>query len=147
MTLYKTSQVHQNGWHQFASPIPPLTPLNHNCREKNTQEMRTTHMLISLSCEWNRLVLLPAPANLAAGPPSYSKHWAVSRGLWKERQRGKGKAERKGRGCRPTFHSAGQCIQGDSCHSSADHQNPENRSGRICDNGGSCTSLLILFWQ
>lgn len=138
-------QAHQNGWHQFASPIPQVTPINHNWWEKQGRCEPQTCLYPSpvngttwCNCQ-PRLTSLP-------GPLSNSKHWAVSTGLWEEEGRkGKSRKIRKG-GVGRTFHSAGQCIQGDSCHRSAGHQTPDSRWGRICTDRGPHTLWRCLFW-
>lgn len=33
-------QARQNGWHRFASPIPRLTTLNHDCQEKKQKNKK-----------------------------------------------------------------------------------------------------------
>lgn len=78
------------------------------------------------------------------GPPSNSKHWAVSTGLWEEEgSKGESRKIRKG-GVGRTFHSAGQCIQGDSCHRSAGRQNPDSRWRRICTDRGPRNIITML---
>lgn len=81
------------------------------------------------------LTLLPAR-------PVSPKHWAGSRGPWQE-----DREEKKMEEGWLTFHSVGQCIPVDSCHKSADHQTPDNRSGRICAKGGPHTLWGWSLWN
>lgn len=85
------------------------------------------HAYIPFHVNKNQLVLLPAPANLVAGPPQQPQ--SLSR--VQETKRGRGGKKRKRRG-EHTFHNAGRCIPEDSCHRSAGHRTPGSRWRRIC---------------